>query len=144
MDLNSSRRYAKTSIGVGSSFVVPIRSAGRSDVPAHCAEGSLEIVFALANPDPEISPQSATPHCRVYASGRSDYPNQCNNLLAFPGLFRGSLDIQAKTINEPMLLAVVGYLSISLILRLVRQDYFYRFSYYLWPVGITVILLTYW
>ena len=63
------------------------------------------IVFALANPDPEISPQAAIPYCRVYASGRSDYPNQCNNLLAFPGIFRGALDVQAKTINEPMLLA---------------------------------------
>ena len=45
------------------------------------------IVFALANPEPEITPQLATPYCRVYASGRSDYPNQCNNLLAFPGYF---------------------------------------------------------
>ncbi|MCA9471219.1 MAG: NAD-dependent malic enzyme [Nitrospira sp.] len=63
------------------------------------------IVFALANPDPEISPQDATPYCQVYASGRSDYPNQCNNLLAFPGIFRGALNVQAKTINEAMLLA---------------------------------------
>jgi len=63
------------------------------------------IVFALANPDPEIAPELAIPHCRVYASGRSDYPNQCNNLLAFPGIFRGALDVQAKSINETMLLA---------------------------------------
>ena len=69
------------------------------------------IVFALANPDPEITPQAATPYCRVYASGRSDYPNQCNNLLSFPGIFRGSLDIQAKTINEPMLLAAARALA---------------------------------
>jgi malate dehydrogenase (oxaloacetate-decarboxylating) len=69
------------------------------------------IVFALANPDPEITPQAATPFCRVYASGRSDYPNQCNNLLSFPGIFRGSLDIQAKTINEPMLLAAARALA---------------------------------
>ena len=69
------------------------------------------IVFALANPDPEISPQDATPYCRVYASGRSDYPNQCNNLLAFPGIFRGALDVQAKTINEPMLLAAAHALA---------------------------------
>ena len=69
------------------------------------------IVFALANPDPEITPQAATPYCRVYASGRSDYPNQCNNLLSFPGIFRGSLDIQARTINEPMLLAAARALA---------------------------------
>ncbi|GJL54467.1 MAG: malate dehydrogenase [Nitrospirales bacterium] len=69
------------------------------------------IVFALANPDPEISPQDAVPYCRIYASGRSDYPNQCNNLLAFPGIFRGALDIQAKTIHEPMLLAAARALA---------------------------------
>ncbi len=69
------------------------------------------IVFALANPDPEISPESAMPYCRVYASGRSDYPNQCNNLLSFPGIFRGALDVQAKSINEPMLLAAANALS---------------------------------
>ena len=69
------------------------------------------IVFALANPEPEISPELATPHCRVYASGRSDYPNQCNNLLSFPGIFRGALDVQAKSVNEPMLLAAATALS---------------------------------
>ena len=69
------------------------------------------IVFALANPDPEILPEVAIPHCRVYASGRSDYPNQCNNLLSFPGIFRGALDVQAKTINEPMLIAAAHALS---------------------------------
>lgn len=69
------------------------------------------IVFALANPEPEISPELALPHCRIYASGRSDYPNQCNNLLAFPGLFRGALDVQAKTINEAMYLAAAHALA---------------------------------
>jgi len=63
------------------------------------------IVFALANPDPEISPEAAYEKCRIYASGRSDYPNQSNNLLAFPGIFRGALDVQAKEINLPMKLA---------------------------------------
>jgi len=69
------------------------------------------IVFALANPDPEISPEAALPFCRVYASGRSDYPNQCNNLLAFPGIFRGALDVQATTINESMQLAAARALA---------------------------------
>lgn len=63
------------------------------------------IVFAMANPDPEIGPQSAVSHCRIYATGRSDYPNQINNALAFPGLFRGALDVQAQDINEAMKLA---------------------------------------
>ena len=69
------------------------------------------IVLALANPDSEISAELAIPYCRIYASGRSDYPNQCNNLLSFPGIFRGALDVQAKSINEPMLLAAAKALS---------------------------------
>ena len=60
------------------------------------------IVFALANPDPEIAPEAASTKCRIYASGRSDYPNQSNNLLAFPGIFRGALDVQAKEITQAM------------------------------------------
>lgn len=63
------------------------------------------IVFALANPDPEIIPELAAPHVRVMATGRSDYPNQINNVLGFPGIFRGALDVYATTINEEMKLA---------------------------------------
>jgi malate dehydrogenase (oxaloacetate-decarboxylating) len=63
------------------------------------------IVFAMANPEPEIRPELALPLCRVMATGRSDYPNQVNNLLAFPGIFRGALDVRARAINEPMKLA---------------------------------------
>lgn len=63
------------------------------------------IVFALANPEPEINPDEALKHVTVFATGRSDYPNQINNVLVFPGLFRGALDCRAKRINEPMKLA---------------------------------------
>jgi malate dehydrogenase (oxaloacetate-decarboxylating) len=63
------------------------------------------IVFAMANPDPEIRPEEAGAHVRVMATGRSDYPNQINNVLCFPGLFRGVLDVRAREINEPMKLA---------------------------------------
>jgi malate dehydrogenase (oxaloacetate-decarboxylating) len=63
------------------------------------------IVFAMANPEPEVRPDVALPLCRVLATGRSDYPNQVNNLLAFPGIFRGALDVRARTINEQMKLA---------------------------------------
>ncbi|MBI3466644.1 MAG: NAD-dependent malic enzyme [Planctomycetes bacterium] len=63
------------------------------------------VVFAMANPDPEIAPAVAAPLCRVLATGRSDFPNQVNNLLAFPGIFRGALDVRAREINEPMKLA---------------------------------------
>ena len=63
------------------------------------------IVFALANPDPEIDPGLAARHAAVVATGRSDYPNQINNVLAFPGVFRGLLDAQARDITDAMLLA---------------------------------------
>jgi len=63
------------------------------------------IVFAMANPNPEIDPEQALPHVRVLATGRSDYPNQINNVLVFPGIFRGALDCRARCINEPMKLA---------------------------------------
>ena len=63
------------------------------------------VVFALANPDPEVDPMEAQKHAAVVATGRSDYPNQINNVLAFPGVFRGLLDAQAHTITDAMLLA---------------------------------------
>jgi malate dehydrogenase (oxaloacetate-decarboxylating) len=63
------------------------------------------IVFAMANPLPEIAPDLAEPYVAVMATGRSDYPNQVNNLLSFPGVFRGALDARARRINEPMKLA---------------------------------------
>jgi malate dehydrogenase (oxaloacetate-decarboxylating) len=63
------------------------------------------VVFAMANPEPEIAWDVAAPLCRILATGRSDYPNQVNNLLAFPGIFRGALDVRAREINEPMKLA---------------------------------------
>jgi malate dehydrogenase (oxaloacetate-decarboxylating) len=63
------------------------------------------IVFALANPDPEIDPAVAREHATVVATGRSDYPNQINNVLAFPGVFRGLLDAAAHTIDDSLLVA---------------------------------------
>jgi malate dehydrogenase (oxaloacetate-decarboxylating) len=63
------------------------------------------IVFAMANPNPEIDPEEALPYVHVFATGRSDYPNQINNVLVFPGIFRGALDCRARHINEPMKLA---------------------------------------
>ncbi|MEA5359002.1 NAD-dependent malic enzyme [Amycolatopsis sp., V23-08] len=63
------------------------------------------VVFALANPDPEIDPLEAQQHAAVVATGRSDFPNQINNVLAFPGVFRGLLDAHANNIDDNMLLA---------------------------------------
>jgi malate dehydrogenase (oxaloacetate-decarboxylating) len=63
------------------------------------------IVFALSNPDPEVHPAIASKYAAIVATGRSDYPNQINNVLAFPGVFRGALDAGARSITEKMKLA---------------------------------------
>jgi malate dehydrogenase (oxaloacetate-decarboxylating) len=70
---------------------------------AAMADGA--IVFALANPDPEVDPEAARDHAAVVATGRSDYPNQINNVLAFPGVFRGLLDAQSRFVTDEMLIA---------------------------------------
>jgi len=66
------------------------------------------IVFAMANPTPEIMPEEAAPYVAVMATGRSDYPNQINNVLSFPGIFRGALACRAARINEEMKLAAAN------------------------------------
>ena len=71
------------------------------------------IVFALANPDPEVDPAAAREHAAVVATGRSDYPNQINNVLAFPGFFRGLLDAHAHTIDSSLLVAAAHAISAS-------------------------------
>ena len=76
---------------------------------ASMAKGS--IVFALANPDPEIDPVIARKYATVVATGRSDQPNQINNVLAFPGIFRGLLDANASKISDQMLLAAAAAIS---------------------------------
>ena len=63
------------------------------------------MVFAMANPTPEVMPEEAEPYVRIMATGRSDYPNQINNVLCFPGVFRGALDAGAPSITEAMKLA---------------------------------------
>ena len=89
-------RGADVFIGLSGSTVAESAIAGM-------APGA--IVFALSNPDPEVHPETARAHARVVATGRSDFPNQINNVLAFPGVFRGALDVRASQITEPMKLA---------------------------------------
>jgi len=69
------------------------------------------IVFAMANPTPEIMPEEAGPYVRVMATGRSDYPNQINNSCCFPGFFRGLLDVRSKSVNDEMKLAAAHALA---------------------------------
>ncbi|MEN3539722.1 NADP-dependent malic enzyme [Microbispora sp. ZYX-F-249] len=84
-----------------------------STVPEHAiaAMAPDSIVFALSNPTPEVDPAVAGRHARVVATGRSDYPNQINNVLAFPGVFRGALDVRATTITENMKVAAADALA---------------------------------
>jgi malate dehydrogenase (oxaloacetate-decarboxylating) len=81
------------------------------------------IVFAMANPDPEIMPEEVGRLARIIATGRSDYPNQINNVLCFPGLFRGVLDCRAKEINDPMLFAAANAIAQLVIDEELSEDY---------------------
>jgi len=81
------------------------------------------IVFAMANPVPEIMPEEAAPYARIIATGRSDYPNQINNVLCFPGLFRGVLDSGAREINEEMKLAAAQAIAGVVSERHLHEDY---------------------
>lgn len=80
-------------------------SAGQIDESYIASMAPESIVFALSNPDPEIHPERAALHAAIVATGRSDFPNQINNVLAFPGVFKGALDAGARRITEGMKLA---------------------------------------
>ena len=80
------------------------------------------IIFGLANPVPEVHPDVAHRHARVVATGRSDFPNQINNVLAFPGIFRGAFDVRATSITESMKLAAANALA-DLVGDQLREDY---------------------
>jgi malate dehydrogenase (oxaloacetate-decarboxylating) len=81
------------------------------------------IIFAMANPDPEIRPEIAIDACRIIATGRSDYPNQINNVLCFPGIFRGALDVRAREIDEDMKLAAAEAIASVVPEDSVSEDY---------------------
>ena len=81
------------------------------------------IVFAMANPDPEVMPEDALNYARILATGRSDYPNQINNVLAFPGIFRGALDVRASQITEEMKTAAARAIADIVSADELREDY---------------------
>ncbi|WP_082652167.1 NAD-dependent malic enzyme [Gorillibacterium timonense] len=97
----------------GADIFVGVSAPGllkREDV---CRMAKDAIVFAMANPNPEITPEEAEGCVRVMATGRSDYPNQINNVLCFPGLFRGVLDCRAERVTEGMKLAAARAIASS-------------------------------
>jgi malate dehydrogenase (oxaloacetate-decarboxylating) len=102
-DLAGAVRGADVFIGVSAPNILT-----GDDVAAMAADA---IVFALANPVPEVDPDAAGEHATVVATGRSDYPNQINNVLAFPGVFRGLLDAQSRAITDDMLVAAARALA---------------------------------
>ena len=81
------------------------------------------IVFAMANPNPEVSPEEAARYARIVATGRSDYPNQINNVLCFPGVFRGALDVRARAITETMKTAAARAIADIVSDDELREDY---------------------
>jgi malate dehydrogenase (oxaloacetate-decarboxylating) len=81
------------------------------------------IVFAMANPNPEVRPEEAAPYARIIATGRSDYPNQINNVLCFPGIFRGALDTRATGITEGMKMAAARAIAGIVTEDELREDY---------------------
>jgi malate dehydrogenase (oxaloacetate-decarboxylating) len=97
--------------------------------PGIITPGSLEkmgedpIVFAMANPNPEVMPEDAAPYVRIMATGRSDYPNQINNVLCFPGIFRGALDAGAPRITEEMKLAAAKGIAMTVTDDDLSEDY---------------------
>jgi malate dehydrogenase (oxaloacetate-decarboxylating) len=77
----------------------------------------------LSNPDPEISPEEALPLARILATGRSDYPNQINNMLAFPGIFRGLLDSRAKRVSDKVKFAAAKAIAATVKDEQLSEDY---------------------
>jgi malate dehydrogenase (oxaloacetate-decarboxylating) len=102
-DLHDALRGADVFIGVSAPGVLPAEWI--TDMAAD------PVVFALANPDPEVDVDSAQRLAAVVATGRSDYPNQINNVLAFPGVFRGLLDARAREVSDSMLLSAADALA---------------------------------
>jgi malate dehydrogenase (oxaloacetate-decarboxylating) len=102
-------------IGLSGARVLPASALGRMNRDP--------IVFALANPDPEVAPEEAMQYARILATGRSDYPNQINNVLCFPGIFRGALDVRAPSITESMKTAAARAIADIVADDQLREDY---------------------
>ena len=111
------RTLAEAMVGADAVFGLSAKGALNQDMVRSMAD--QPIIFAMANPDPEITPEDAravSPKA-IIATGRSDYPNQVNNVLGFPYIFRGALDVRARTINDAMKIAAAEALA-----RLARED----------------------
>ena len=102
-------------IGLSGARVMPPAALARMNRDA--------MVFAMANPNPEVTPEEAAAYARIIATGRSDYPNQINNVLCFPGVFRGALDVRARSITEKMKVAAAEGIAAIVGDDELREDY---------------------
>ncbi len=102
-------------VGLSGARVMPAEALGGMAADA--------MVFAMANPTPEVSPEEAEPYARIIATGRSDYPNQINNVLCFPGIFRGALDVRAREITEEMKMAAARGIAAVVPENELREDH---------------------
>lgn len=106
----------------GADFVLGVAGPNvlTTEMVSQMADNS--ILFALSNPDPEIMPENVSPNVRIMATGRSDYPNQVNNSLCFPGMFRGVLDVRATDITSKMKLAAAKAIASAIPRELLSDD----------------------
>ena len=102
-------------VGVSGARVMPAEALARMSEDA--------MVFAMANPTPEVNPEEAAPYVRIMATGRSDYPNQINNVLCFPGIFRGAMDVRSRAITEDMKMAAARAIAAIVDDSELREDY---------------------
>jgi malate dehydrogenase (oxaloacetate-decarboxylating) len=102
-------------IGLSGERALPVQALSRMSKDG--------MVFAMANPNPEVSPEDAKDYVRIVATGRSDYPNQINNVLCFPGIFRGALDVRAPAITEEMKMAAAHAIAGTVDEDELREDY---------------------
>jgi malate dehydrogenase (oxaloacetate-decarboxylating) len=107
----------------GADLLIGLSGARALPAEALARMNSDAMVFAMANPNPEVNPEEAEPYVRIMATGRSDYPNQINNVLCFPGIFRGALDVRAPSITEEMKMAAAQAIADIVPAEELREDY---------------------
>ena len=121
---NPERRTGSTARALeGADLFIGVSSANALAPQALSTMNRDAIVFAMANPVPEVPPEEAARYARIVATGRSDYPNQINNVLAFPGIFRGALNVRARQITDAMKLAAAEAIAAIVSDAELREDY---------------------
>lgn len=107
----------------GTDLVVGLSGPGVLEAKSLAKMNADAMVFAMANPTPEVMPEEAAPYVRIMATGRSDYPNQINNVLCFPGIFRGAMDARATKITDEMKMAAAEGIAACVPENEMSEDY---------------------